>query len=132
VVEYTGLENRHTVKGIWGSNPCLSAKADKTHSNCRDASSHYALLPFSITVVRQFLVLLVVVRIHEGQLKLANKAPVAKLVARAGLKILWEEKSRVGSIPTWSTSKIYFLIQKKCDTFIKINYLLWNFLVTII
>lgn len=68
VVEYTGLENRHTVKGIWGSNPCLSAKADKTHSNCRDASSHYALLPFSITVVRLFLVQFVVVRIHEGQL----------------------------------------------------------------
>ena len=38
---------------FWGSNPCLSA-----------------LFPFSITVVRQFLVLFVVVRIHEWELKL--------------------------------------------------------------
>jgi hypothetical protein len=38
---------------IWGSNPCLSAT-----------------FPFSITVVRQFLVLFVVVRIHEWELNL--------------------------------------------------------------
>ena len=29
VVEYTALEKRHTVKGIWGSNPCLSAKKSR-------------------------------------------------------------------------------------------------------
>ena len=70
---------------FWGSNPCLSAKdvhspsrdqgaqsrpftkADYTCSNCGTVPSHCTLLPFSITVVRQFLVLLVVVRIHEGQ-----------------------------------------------------------------
>lgn len=73
MVEYTSLENWHTVKGIWGSNPCLSAGKRLVLSisipKVEQPVYGTGILPFSITVVRQFLVLLVVVRIHEGQLK---------------------------------------------------------------